>query len=176
MALHDWETMNQLTDALHAIDPSIIVYGEPWTGGGTPLAASDQATKGTMNNMPNVGAFNDVSRNAIRGSNNGGGRGWVSGNRTATNRDGVMFGLVGGNTSHPQVFHNGGGFNYVNPNQVINYVSAHDNNTLHDQLALTVSGLAANRRLMAMQAHGIVLTSQGVPFLHAGDDFLRTKP
>lgn len=176
MALHDWETMNQLTDALHAIDPSIIVYGEPWTGGGTPLAAFDQATKGTMNNMPNVGAFNDVSRNAIRGSNNGGGRGWVSGNRTATNRDGVMFGLVGGNTTHPQVFHNGGGFNYVNPNQVINYVSAHDNNTLHDQLALSVSGLAANRRLMAMQAHGIVLTSQGVPFLHAGDDFLRTKP
>src|SRR5690554_7589983 len=58
MALHDVETMNAISNALHEIDPTIIVYGEPWNGGSTPLPSSLAADKGNIKNLENVGAFN----------------------------------------------------------------------------------------------------------------------
>ncbi|MCU0105329.1 type I pullulanase [Acholeplasma vituli] len=164
MALHDVETMNQLTEALHDIDPTIVVYGEPWTGGTTPLPASQQATKETMDEMPNVAAFNDIVRNAIRGNNNGEGQGWVQGRNSS--RADVIKGILGTQDTN---------YTFVSPNQTINYVSAHDNSTLADQIKLTSTKTLAIRKLMQTQANAIVLTSQGVPFIHAGAEMMRTK-
>lgn len=164
MALHDVKTMNDLTEALHEIDPTIVVYGEPWTGGTTPLPAAQQATKETMDEMPNVASFNDIVRNAIRGNNNGEGQGWVQGNNSS--RADVLKGILGTQ---------GTSYTYLSPNQTINYVSAHDNSTLADQIKLTSTKTLAIRKLMQTQANAIVLTSQGVPFIHAGAELMRTK-
>jgi pullulanase len=68
---------------------------------------------------------------------------------------------------------------HLDPDQTINYVSAHDNNTLFDKLVLT--GFSVTRDIerikqMQIQSNAIVLTAQGVPFLHAGVEFMRSKP
>ena len=179
MALHDFETMNLLTENLKSIDPSIIVYGEPWIGGTSPLPDSLAAGKSNIVNMSayEVAAFNDVIRDAVKGSVfNAGDGAWVQGEALAASYNGLLYGMVGGidhvDVDYYDVWHG-------NPNQTINYVSAHDNNTLFDKLVLTgfsVVNDIERLKAMAIQSNAIVLTSQGVPFLHAGAEFLRSKP
>jgi len=173
MALHDVGTMNDIQAMLEDIDPTLIVYGEPWTGGTSPLSESIRADKDNIKDLNLVGAFNDVTRDAIKGSVfQATEKGWVQGNVTTSNFQGIMYGIVGG-IDYP-------GLNLVtawhlNPNQTINYVSAHDNNTLYDKLKLT--GVKSTEiEAEQIQANAIVLTSQGIPFLHAGVDFMRSKP
>jgi len=173
MALHDYETMNEIQAMLSDIDPTIVVYGEPWNGGSTPLPTSIDAGKTNIQNMNLVGAFNDVTRDAVKGSVfQANEAGWVQGNVSAYNYDGIKYGVVGG-IDYP-------GINQVdpwhlNPNQTINYVSAHDNNTLYDKLKLTrVSSSLIDE--LQIQANAIILTSQGIPFLHAGVEIMRSKP
>ncbi len=173
MALHDYETMNEIQSMLSEIDPTIVVYGEPWNGGSTPLSSSIDAGKSNIQNMNLVGAFNDITRDAVKGSvfiaNESG---WVQGNVSAYNYDGIKYGIVGG-IDYP-------GINqfeawHLNPNQTINYVSAHDNNTLYDKLKLTrVSSSLIDS--IQIQSNAIILTSQGIPFLHAGVEIMRSKP
>lgn len=173
MALHDYETMNDIQAMLEEIDPTIVVYGEPWNGGSTPLSDADAAGKDNIQNMNNVGAFNDITRDAIKGSVfQADEKGWVQGNATSYNYQGIMYGIVGG-IDFPGITE----FDewHLNPNQTINYVTAHDNNTLYDKLRLTrVSSSYIEN--MQIQANAIILTSQGIPFLHAGVDFMRSKP
>ena len=67
---------------------------------------------------------------------------------------------------------------HTSPLKTINYVTAHDNNTLHDKLHMTLEDYNKTHLITPMikQANAIVFTSQGVSFLHAGDEFARTKP
>lgn len=173
MMLHDYETMNEIQALLEEIDPTIIVYGEPWNGGSTPLPNSESAGKENIKNMNLVGAFNDITRDAVKGSVfQSTEKGWVQGNATSYTHQGLMYGIVGG-IDYPGITE----FEawHLNPNQTINYVSAHDNNTLYDKLKLT---RVANSLIeeMQIQSNAIILTSQGVPFLHAGVEFMRSKP
>jgi len=173
MALHDYETMNLIQEMLEDIDPTIIVYGEPWNGGSTPLSNSIAAGKENIKNMNLVGAFNDYTRDAIKGSVfQASERGWVQGNATNYNFQGLMYGIVGGiefpGITEMNEWH-------LNPNQTINYVTAHDNNTLYDKLRLTGISIA-NTKALQIQSNAIILTSQGVPFLHAGVEMMRSKP
>ncbi|PKK87282.1 MAG: hypothetical protein CVV63_01550, partial [Tenericutes bacterium HGW-Tenericutes-8] len=172
MALHDYETMNDIKDMLKEIDPTIVVYGEPWNGGSTPLSSTIAADKGNIKNMPEVGAFNDVTRDAVKGSvfisNEGG---WVQGNTSDYNVQAIKYGIMGGiDQGLPQI-----GEWHLEPIRTINYVSAHDNNTLYDKLRLT-GVKASDAELLQIQANAIILTSQGIPFLHAGAEFMRSKP
>lgn len=173
MALHDVDTMNAIQSDLAAIDPTMIVYGEPWNGGSTPLDPNIAASKDNIQDMHLVGAFNDVTRDAIKGSVfTATEKGWVQGNATTSTVQGIMYGIVGGinfpGITSVTAWH-------LNPNQTINYVSAHDNNTLYDKLKLTGVSIA-NIADEQIQANAIILTSQGIPFLHAGVDFMRSKP
>ena len=68
MALHDISTMNELNERLTEIDPTIMVYGEPWMGGTSTLPALQQAGKENLDQMGNIGAFNDDFRDAVKGS------------------------------------------------------------------------------------------------------------
>ncbi len=181
MALHDVETMNQIVEELHAIDPTILIYGEPWMGGSTPLPQSQQAGKQNLMEMPYVGAFNDDLRDAVKGSVFARDQGaFVQGIFSSQIMTRVRYGISGGtafdniNGSHlsPQKVWHG------EPYKTINYVTAHDNNTLHDKLYQTLEPLGKLDLLVPMhkQANAIVLTSQGIAFLHAGDEFLRSKP
>ncbi|MFK5884007.1 MAG: type I pullulanase, partial [Candidatus Izemoplasma sp.] len=176
MKLHDYETMNKITDALHAIDPTIMVYGEPWTGGTSLLPDSEAAFFDNMAQMPSVAVFNDDLRNSIKGSVwNDTDLGFIQGLST----DEVLkIGIVG------SVYHNDlnvpddsrGAF-AVNPNQSINYVTAHDNNTLYDKIMLSTEDLEYEDVVnMQKQANAIILTSQGIPFIHGGVEIMRSKP
>jgi pullulanase len=181
MALHDIETMVLLEAALKEIDPTIMVYGEPWMGGTSPLDASLQGGKMNLAEMATVGAFNDDLRDAVKGSvfakEQGG---FIQGEFNTNNEMRIKYGIVGG-VDYPSI--NGSNLSplkvwHTSPVKTINYVTAHDNNTLHDKLYLT---LVEDEKLdlipaLQKQANAIVLTSQGIPFLHAGDELLRTKP
>ncbi len=179
MALHDYETMNLVGERMREIDETFIVYGEPWMGGTSPLPENQTAGKTNIKNMSEyeIAAFNDVTRDAIKGSvfnsNEGG---WVQGKSLADNYVRLKYGMVGG------IDHQDVGFYdpwHGDPDQTVNYASAHDNNTLFDKLVLTgfsVSNELNRLKSMAIQSNAIVLTSQGIPFLHAGVEFLRSKP
>ena len=180
MGLEDNQTMIDVYDAAKAIYNKAMVYGEPWTGGTSELVQGNDATKLSeqqtvqsslgqsyfVGNGKLVGAFNDVIRNAVKGDN-GPGIGWVQGRMS----DGynVRSGIQGLFTSTSTESKR------VEPEQVLNYVSCHDNYTLYDHLiqSSSVNGEAFNN--MYSQAEAVVLTSQGVAFMQEGEDFMRTK-
>ena len=178
MAIHDMETMNQLATALHAIDPSIIIYGEGWTAGDSPLPEKYRALKKNAKKMNGVAVFSDDIRDGIKGSVfEGKSTGFASGAKDMAQS--VEFGIVAAG-EHPQIDYskiNSSREPYTkNPDEVINYVSCHDNNTLYDKLKISRPD-ASEEDLVKMHklANTIVLTSQGIPFLHAGVEMKRTK-
>ncbi|MEM1321345.1 MAG: type I pullulanase [Bacteroidota bacterium] len=178
MGIHDQETMNQISDSLHAIDPSVLLYGEGWMAGDSPLEESKRSLKKYTHQLNRIAAFSDDIRDGLKGSVfSHEDRGFASGKpgMEAT----VRFGIVGA-TAHPQVDY--AKVNYSDapwadePYQCINYVSCHDNHTLYDRLINSVKDASEQERIqMHKLANAIVLTSQGIPFLHAGVEFLRTK-
>ena len=179
MKLHDVATMQAARDALHAIDPTIIVYGEPWDAGGSQLPEDDAAYNANLDQLSNIAVFNDDLRDGAKGSvfnaNEGG---WVQGVNDSDMYERIKAGMIG-YVAHPEI--DGPalpkGTWAFDTNQTINYVSAHDNNTLHDKLQLSTENLSlAEITAMHRQANAIVLTAQGIPFLHGGVELLRTKP
>lgn len=178
MGIHDIETMNAVSAALHAIDPTIFIYGEGWKAGGSPLPDSLLALKHNVPQLKGIAAFSDEVRDAIKGhvfspSESG----FISGK--AGLEESLKFGIVAA-TQHPQVDYSQ--VNYAkapwatSPDQCIVYASCHDNHTLWDRLAISRPDASeADRIKMHKLAGSIVLTSQGVSFLHAGVDMLRTK-
>ncbi len=178
MALHDIETMNEISRTARAIDPTIFLYGEGWQAGGSPLAPEKQATKFHAAQLDHIAVFSDDIRDAIKGHvftpEQGG---FVSGRRGL--EESIKFGIVA-STKHLQIdYHK---INYSDapyadsPLKTITYTSCHDNHTLWDKIKLTRPDVSfEDRKKMHKLALTIVLTAQGVPFLHAGSEFLRTK-
>lgn len=180
MALHDTETMTEVYNALKEIDDKILVYGEPWNGGTTTIDSSIACTKDNLKNASLVGAFNDEIRDGIKGSVfDAAGKGFIQGNISEDMINKVKYGIVGG-INHEGVTSKGLSYDMIwhtSPLKTINYVSAHDNNTLYDKLMLSTTSKQKEYILdMQTQANAIVLTSQGIPFLHAGVEFMRSKP
>ena len=178
MGLHDIETMNQISDTLHKIDPTIFIYGEGWTGGSSPLPEDKRAIKKSTYKLHNIAAFSDDIRDALRGAHdNDSGKGFVSANPWL--KESVKFGIVA-STQHPQINYSHVHYSHEpwagEPFQTINYVSCHDDNTLIDKLRKS-NWEATEADLIKMDklSQSIVLTSQGVVFLHSGAEMLRTK-
>ncbi|WP_312649250.1 type I pullulanase [Proteiniclasticum sp.] len=177
MGIHDTETMLLIEKALRKIKPDIILYGEGWTGGDSALAEEKRLMKRNIGEAPGIGAFNDDFRDGIKGHvffNERGG--FVSGGGLT---ESVKFGIAG-SVYHPEI--NYSDIMYtdfpwaVRPGQSINYVAAHDNLTLYDKLLASNHGESEETiKNISKLADAIVLTSQGVPFIHAGSEFLRTK-
>lgn len=178
MGIHDIETMNAITAALDELDPTIFVYGEGWTAGASPLPDSRKAVKANTSQLDRVAAFSDDIRDGIKGHVfTHEAKAFVSG--LPGLEESVKFGVVA-STEHPQV--NYDSVNYSNapwaksPLQTITYVSCHDNHTLWDRLAISCPEEPEEERIkMHKLAGAIVLTAQGVSFLHAGVEMLRTK-
>jgi len=177
MGIHDTETMKEIEKTLRKIKPDIILYGEGWAGGPSPLAEEKRLVKSNISETPGIGAFNDDFRDGVKGHVFFNARGgFVSGNGL---EESVKFGIAGA-VKHKDI--NYEDIMYAtspwaeNPGQSINYVSAHDNLTLHDKLVeVNKESTPETIKDMAKLANAIVLTSQGVPFIHAGAEFLRTK-
>ncbi|MFW6287633.1 MAG: type I pullulanase [bacterium] len=168
MALHDKVTMSIVEKTLHSINPSILIYGEPWMGGVSPLTQDQQMLKGAQKGM-NIAVFNDHFRNAIKGDNDGLVVGFVSG--AHHQEENIKRGVVGG------IQYNDNIYDFAKePQETVNYVSSHDNLTLWDKLHKSNIHDSDDVRIkMDRLAQGIVLTSQGIPFLHGGEEILRTK-
>ncbi len=178
MGLHDLETMRQIRSALDQVAPGCIIYGEGWTGGPSPLPASQAALKGNARQVPGIAFFNDSARDGIKGDVfNRREAGFVNGQ--AGLEESVKFGITAA-TRHPQVNYERVNYDHQPwaeaPNQAVIYCEAHDNLTLWDKLVATNGEESEEQRIRRHKLGGaIVLTSQGIPFLHAGQEFLRTK-
>lgn len=174
MGLHDLETMRQIEQALHQINPSAIIYGEGWSMGST-VDGSKQANQTNIKEISatngaagSVALFNDVIRDGLKGSVfNSASQGYING-AGKSNINAVKFGINGAS---------GVGASWsVKNSAVINYMSCHDNLSLWDKLAVANANDTLQTRL-AMNRLGatIVMMSSGTPLMQAGEEMLRTK-
>ncbi len=178
MAILDIETMNLIAKTLKSINPNIIIYGEGWTASDSPYSWKKRAFKNNINQMPDIAAFSDEIRDGLKGSVfEEAGLGFVNGG--VNSEESVKMGIVGC-IKHPQIDNkkvNASKKSWAtNPWQSISYVSCHDNHTLYDKLKIS-RPKATYEELIAMNklANAVVLTSQGISFIHAGAEMLRTK-
>ena len=179
MGVHDIQTMNDIRVALDAVDPTLFVYGEGWTAGGSPLPESERAIKQNGLQMPRIAVFSDDFRDAVKGSwNNHQSPGFASGLKGL--EESVKFGIVGA-IQHPQVDNSKVNYSKApyanNPGDVINYVSCHDDMCLFDKLKASAPTGSTMDDLIRMDklAQTMVFTAQGVPFMLSGEELLRTK-
>jgi len=171
MGLHDVDTMNAIRDALDKLEggEKILMYGEGWSIGTCAEPGTVMATQLNMNRLSDrIGAFNDGIRDGIKGSNfNVKEGGYIQGGKGQSRVKSGITAEVG---------------NWAKlPAQTVTYNSCHDNYTLWDKLVAT-SGSAddykvRNEKLVALNklAAAISITSQGINFIHAGEEFARTK-
>lgn len=178
MAIHDTETMNRVASELKKINPDIFVYGEGWTAGDSPLPVERRALKENVAKMEGIAVFSDDIRDAVKGHySDAADCGFATGKPAL--EETVKIGIVA-STAHPQVDYSKGNnskFAYASsPRQIINYVSCHDDLTLTDKLAKSMPGASeAERQRAARLAQTIVFTSQGTPFMFAGEEVFRNK-
>ncbi|WP_314589580.1 type I pullulanase [Paenibacillus terrigena] len=178
MALIDINTMKSLTKELKQADPSMIIYGEPWSGGTSALPSELLTVKGKQRGT-GFAVFNDNIRGAIKGGSDDDSTGFATG---ASGQEEAIIRGVEGSTSEIT----------DNPTETINYVTAHDNLNLWDKVlktqhkdgqiktdpfaTLTEANVLDNETVKrSLLANGIIFTSQGIPFMHAGDEMLRSK-
>lgn len=174
MGLYDVDTMNELRAALDALPGgrSILMYGEPWQGGGSQLHRYEANKANLAMLSERIGIFCDNTRDVIKGGCfDAREPGYVEG------RPGSFWDIGGAVAawcrSDKLPAHS--------PSQIVSYVSAHDNFTLWDKLMLVRYArpeyTAADSAALAQNrlAAGIYLTCMGMPFLQAGEEFARTK-
>lgn len=180
MAVHDVDTLMTIREGLNRIDSTILMYGEGWTGGDCALDSKLQATKANTLKFGElqIAAFSDDIRDGIKGHVfTATGKAFVNGGEGY--EETIKFGIVA-STINDQI-------NYSKvmnqtrpwanePYQTISYASAHDNLTLWDKLNTSNAG-SSEEELLAMNklSAAIVYTSQGIPFMQAGEEMARTK-
>ncbi len=178
MGVHDIETMNLISRELHKIKPDILLYGEGWTAGSSPLPDSLRALKKYAYKLDRIAVFSDDIRDGIKGSVfEHEDKGFASGKPGM--EESIRFGIVA-SCRHPQVDYSEVNYSKAaysaQPWNTITYCECHDNHVLWDKLAISAKNVTeADRQEMDKLAMSIVLTSQGISFLHAGTEFLRTK-
>ncbi|MDD5794446.1 MAG: type I pullulanase, partial [Clostridiales bacterium] len=179
MGIIDNQTLTEVRNELNKIDPQIKIWGEPWCGDGSKNSMAGYGNKANIKNLDsNIAVFSENARDAIKGntwdgklSNNG----WVEGN--ASRQTEVIAGIKA----------MCGDYNNVNkniwskqPSQVVTYTSCHDNHALYDMLCMATNKSQNGQRddkivNMNKLAASLVLTSQGVSFMQAGEEFGRSK-
>lgn len=168
-------------------DRTLLIYGEPWNGFAADPREPLRVRLGTVARIADahVGVFNPKFREAIKGVNDSGG--CNPGDCYAFNTDPDTWRIRVGSRGAIRAANDPGvaidiwdPMFATDPEQTINYVSAHDNLTLRDKILLWADSHGRDRtdpylRRIQQFANGIVLTSQGIPFLHSGVEMLRHK-
>jgi pullulanase len=162
MGLIDLETVKEIVRELRAIDPHLLLYGEPWAGGETPIEITG---KGTQRGQ-GWAVFNNHFRDALKGNVfDARATGFI---QSGFNLEAVKQGICGSIDDFTG-----------SPLESVNYVECHDNHTLWDRLVISTADNAsitdADRRAMDKLAAAAIFTSQGIPFIQCGQEFLRTK-
>ena len=175
MGMHDLATMQKVENGVHSVNPKAIIYGEGWDMGKTIDGSARATQKEISKIVPVDGAiggiavFNDVIRDGLKGSVFiDDSQGYISGDG-AESFPAVLFGIQGGSGEND-------GWQVDNA-MVVNYMSAHDNNTLWDKLAMSNPDDSVETRF-AMNRLGItmLMISKGMVFFQAGEEMLRSKP
>ncbi len=178
MGIHDIETMNLISKSLHDIKPDILLYGEGWNAGDSPLAPKKRAVKQLASQFDRIAAFSDDMRDGLKGwVFEAKDKGFVSGRPDM--EETMKLGIVAA-TKHPQVAYDKARWSKEpwagEPDHCVNYAECHDNHTLWDRLLNSNPNAPESDRIkMDKLAIATILTSQGIPFIHAGMEFLRTK-
>jgi len=169
MGILDVETMNQVREETMKRKKDAIILGEGWDLQ-TPLSYNQKATIANAVKMPGISFFNDHFRDTVKGSTfDLHEKGFALGNTHKIS--GMMESVTG---SIPFNHHLRGLFQQ--PIQSINYVESHDNHTFWDKMNVSLDDESKEKRRMRQRlATAIVLLSQGIPFLHSGQEFYRTK-
>jgi len=178
MGILDLQTMQKIRKELNKIDPGLFLYGEGWAADFSPMPEEMRAVKSNTKELPGIASFNDDFRDALKGNHGDKkSKGFVSG--LNLREESIKFGITAA-VHHPQI-----NYGYIDsvssawaeePDQCINYVSCHDNYTLWDKLKQSLPKAPDEEyRKRVKLAGALVLTSQGVPLLHAGVDFCRSK-
>ncbi len=162
VGLIDVDTINEIVKTVHEKHPDVIFYGEGWTQ--TTLITKDipLATQTNSSLTPGFAYFNDTIRDGLKGSVFDQGTGFVS----------------GGNGSEAAIVRCFLGADRwcKSPSQTINYASCHDNNTLIDRIVLSRKDASYEDCVkMNKLAAAVYLTAEGIPFMQAGEEMLRTK-
>ena len=162
VGLLDATTINQIVDTVHEKYPDVIFYGEGWTMGTAVEPGNTMATQANSAATPEFAYFSDTIRNLL-GGENGKTTGFAAG---AAYKEGAVadnFLAKPGWTDRPT--------------QIIQYASCHDNYTLADKLILSTGKAGVDSTIIKMNklTAAVYMTAQGVPFIHAGEEFLREK-
>lgn len=168
MGILDCQTMNEIRAICDNVDKSIIIIGEGWDLA-TPLNQENKAIIANQQLLPGIGQFNDQFRDKLKGSTfQIYDRGYALGNKQY--KDDIPELLAGSIGAYKE---NG---MFLEPGQSVNYVESHDNHTLWDKIEICFTNeseeLKVNKHRLATS---LVLLSQGIPFLHSGQEFFRTK-
>ncbi|MGB8001948.1 MAG: type I pullulanase [Anaerobacillus sp.] len=163
MGIHDKETMNEVRYALDCIDPTILLFGEGWHMN-TILPDHRKAMSAHAREMPRIGFFNDHFRDSVKGKLfDTRSTGFATGNFSV--KEDVKKCIMGSVEDK-----------FITASQSINYVECHDNHTLWDRLNRSHPGVNEDvKQKMHRLATAVTVLSQGIPFLHAGQEFYRTK-
>ena len=178
MGVHDIETMNEIRAMVDKIDPSIYIYGEGWSAGSCAYPQEKLAMKAHTKQLDGIGAFCDDMRDALRGPFSDDHKGgFLIGE--PNQEESIKFGIVGV-IAHPQIDMTKVNYSreaWTNePSQMVAYVSCHDDMCLTDRLRATMPYITDDELIrLDLLAQTAVLTSQGVPFILAGEEMLRDK-
>lgn len=164
VGLIDVETINAITTEVHKKHPNVIFYGEGWDMPTELTKDCELAIQPNSPKMPEFSFFNDTIRDLLRGRiQKDTDPGYIAGAPTSKE---ILNACFMGMPAWA-----------ANPYQCINYVSCHDNHTLFDRIALTAPDASTEDHIrMNRLAAAFSMLSQGVPFFHAGEEMLRTKP
>ncbi|MDU5807921.1 MAG: type I pullulanase [Finegoldia magna] len=162
MALIDSETTDKIVSELRKQDENVIIYGEPWMADESPLSKNKRTIFGIQKGK-DYAFFNPFFRNAIKGDNDDNSTGFVQEN---VDKIGLETGICG------SIYYDEkrNGF-CENPNETINYFNSHDNLILQDKLIKTKADIETSTKL----CFDLIMLSQGIPFFHCGNEFLRSK-
>ncbi|HHT20383.1 MAG TPA: type I pullulanase [Tissierellia bacterium] len=167
LGLTDIDTTKRVVNRLRAIDPDILLYGEPWGGGPAGLLIDKMTLQGQQRGHE-FALFNDIFRDALKGKNDDASLGYVQGN--VLGRTGVVSGITGSIDFSDQIY----GFTHY-PYESINYHSSHDNLILYDKLKKSTQKDDEHIKRLTKLTFAILLLSFGLPFFHLGTEFMRTK-
>ncbi|MDO4164305.1 MAG: type I pullulanase [Bacteroides sp.] len=178
MGIHDIETMNEIRKAASTEDPTIFIYGEGWAASAPQMVEDSLAMKANTYQMPGIAAFSDEMRDALRGPFNDNKQGaFLAG--LPGGEESIKFGIAGA-VQHPQVDNEQVNYSKApwaaQPTQMISYVSCHDDMCLVDRLKASIPSITPDELVrLDKLAQTAVFTSQGVPFIYAGEEVMRDK-
>lgn len=162
MALIDSETTDKIVSELRKEDDNVIIYGEPWMADESPLPKNRRTTFGSQKGK-DYAFFNPFFRNAIKGDNDDISTGFVQKN---VDKISLEVGICG------SIYYDEERRGFCkNSNETINYFNSHDNLILQDKLLKTNADIVTSTKL----CFDLIMLSQGIPFFHCGNEFLRSK-